>query len=351
MASMQHPAGSPDPAAASNPASEPIPAAESNPAGRSRPDAVHVPVMRDRIVELIAPALQQPGSVFVDCTLGLGGHTAALLDACPQARAVGLDRDPDALATAGERLAGYGDRVVPVLAVYDDITDVLADLGIRRAQGVLADLGLSSLQIDARERGFAYSVDAPLDMRMGQEGPTAADVVNTYSAQQLSRILRRYGEERFADRIARAIVAARESEPFTRSGRLVETIAAAIPAAARHTGGHPAKRTFQALRIEVNRELEALEGMLPAALASLALGGRIAVLAYHSLEDRLVKQTFRNASTSQAPRDLPVVPDELLPTFELLTKGAERPSDEETDNNPRAASARLRAARRIKESR
>lgn len=340
MASTQHPAGTPDPEAA-----------PARSAGRARPDAVHVPVMRDRIVDLLAPALQQPGSVFVDCTLGLGGHTAALLDACPQARAIGLDRDPDALATAGERLAPYGERVTRVRAVYDEIADVLADLGVPRVQGVLADLGLSSLQIDARDRGFAYSVDSPLDMRMGQEGPSAADVVNTYTAPQLSRILRRYGEEKFADRIARAIVAARETEPFTTSPRLVETIAAAIPAAARHTGGHPAKRTFQALRIEVNRELEALEGMLPAAMAALSLDGRIAVLSYHSLEDRLVKQTFRDAVTSRAPRDLPVVPDELLPTFELLTKGAERPSDDETASNPRAASARLRAARRIKESR
>ncbi|WP_411742116.1 16S rRNA (cytosine(1402)-N(4))-methyltransferase RsmH [Raineyella sp. W15-4] len=307
--------------------------------------------MRDRIVALLAPALERPGSVLVDCTLGLGGHTAALLDACPGARVVGLDRDPDALATAGERLARYGDRVTRVRAVYDEIGTVLADLGIARVEAVLADLGLSSLQIDARDRGFAYAVDAPLDMRMGQEGPTAADVVNTYPAPQLARILSRYGEERFAGRIARAIVAAREEAPFITSARLVEVIAGAIPAAARHTGGHPAKRTFQALRIEVNRELEALEGMLPAALDSLAVDGRIAVLAYHSLEDRLVKHALRDVSTSRAPRDLPVVPDELQPTFTLLTKGAERPSDEEIATNPRAASARLRAARRIKESR
>ncbi|QGF24229.1 16S rRNA (cytosine(1402)-N(4))-methyltransferase RsmH [Raineyella fluvialis] len=318
--------------------------------GRARPEAIHLPVMRDRIVELLAPALREPGAVFVDCTLGLGGHTAALLDACPGARAVGLDRDPDALATAGERLAVYGDRVTAVRAVYDEIGEVIGELGIPRVDAVLADLGLSSLQIDARDRGFAYAVDAPLDMRMGQEGPTAADVVNTYGAPQLSRILSRYGEERFADRIARAIVSAREQAPFVTSARLVEVIASAIPAAARHTGGHPAKRTFQALRIEVNRELEALEGMLPAALDSLAVGGRIAVLAYHSLEDRLVKHAFRDASTSRAPRDLPIVPEELQPAFTLLTKGAERPTDDETASNPRAASARLRAAQRIKES-
>lgn len=340
MTSTQDPAGTP---AAGIPA-DPTP-------GRSRPDAVHVPVMRDRIIELLAPALQAPGAVVVDCTLGLGGHTAALLDACPDAQVIGLDRDPDALATAGERLAAYGDRVTLVQAVYDEITDVLADLGRRRVQAVLADLGLSSLQIDARDRGFAYAVDAPLDMRMGQQGPTAADVVNTYERGRLARILQRYGEERFAERIARAIVSARDEEPFSTSARLVETIAAAIPAAARYSGGHPAKRTFQALRIEVNHELEALEGMLPAALDALSLDGRIAVLSYHSLEDRLVKHAFRDACTSRAPRDLPVVPEELQPSFELLTKGAERPSVAETTENPRAASARLRAARRIKESR
>lgn len=319
--------------------------------GAARPDAVHVPVMRDRILHLLTPALTEPGSVFVDCTLGLAGHAAAVLEACPRARLVGLDRDPDALATAAHHLAPFGDRVHTVRAVYDDLPEVLAELGIGQVAAVLADLGLSSLQIDARERGFAYAVDAPLDMRMGQSGPTAADVVNTYSAQDLARIIRTFGEDRFADRIARAIVRERETVPFTHSARLVDTIASAIPAAARHSGGHPAKRTFQALRIEVNAELEALEGLLPPALDALQVGGRIAVLSYHSLEDRLVKNSLREAATSAAPRDLPVVPEELQPTFELLTRGAEKPAAQEVEANPRAASARLRAAQRIRAGR
>ena len=320
-------------------------------AGTAGDVAVHVPVMRDRITELLAPALSAPGAVVVDCTLGLAGHASALLEACPETVLLGIDRDPDALAEAGRRLSRFGDRVHLVRAVYDELPDVLDEMGLHRVQAVLADLGLSSLQIDRRERGFAYSVDAPLDMRMGQDaGRTAADVVNTYPASELVRILRTYGEERFADRIARRIVAAREQAPFTTSARLVQVLSEAIPAASRATGGHPAKRTFQALRIEVNAELEALEGLLPAALDALAVGGRIAVLAYHSLEDRLVKNAFRAASSDNAPRDLPVVPERYRASFRLLTRGAERPDDIEQHHNPRAASARLRAAERLKEA-
>ena len=224
---------------------------------------IHVPVMAARIVELLRPALDAPASVFVDCTLGMAGHSVAVLDAAPSARLVGIDRDADALALARERLASFSDRVTLVQAVYDELPDVLDDLGLPRVHAILADLGLSSLQIDRRERGFAYAVDAPLDMRMdASAGPTAADVLNTYSAAELTRILRTYGEERFSDRIARALVRERAATPFTTSARMVQVISDAIPAAARHTGGHPAKRTFQALRIEVNRELEALEGLL-----------------------------------------------------------------------------------------
>ncbi|WP_328823791.1 16S rRNA (cytosine(1402)-N(4))-methyltransferase RsmH [Microlunatus kandeliicorticis] len=331
-------------------------------------EPVHVPVMVERIVALLAPALHpqpdrhtRPASgeasgeasrfTVVDGTLGLGGHAEALLEACPEARLIGIDRDPQALDLAGRRLSRFEDRVTLVHAVYDELADVLDRLGVRRVQAVLLDLGLSSLQIDRTERGFAYATDAPLDMRMdGTQGITAAEVVNSYDAAKLRRILSRYGEERFADRIARRIVAERASRPFTTSGRLVEVIAAAIPAAARHTGGHPAKRTFQALRIEVNRELDALARVLPDAVTALAVGGRIAVLAYHSLEDRLVKQTFRDGATDRAPRDLPVVPPELRPQLELLTRGAERPDATEAGRNPRAASARLRAAVRIAEA-
>ncbi|WP_232548585.1 16S rRNA (cytosine(1402)-N(4))-methyltransferase RsmH [Propioniciclava soli] len=309
----------------------------------------HVPVMLDRIVALLAPALAS-GGTYVDGTLGLAGHAVAVLDACPQARLVGIDRDPDALEVAGERLARFGDRVTLVRAVYDELPDVLDDLGTPRVEAILADLGLSSLQIDRADRGFAYAVDAPLDMRMGQgEGLSAADVVNTYDAAALTRILRTYGEERFADRIARRIVTARAEEPFTTSARLVQVLSDAIPAAARASGGHPAKRTFQALRIEVNGELDALAGLLPAALAALAPGGRLAVLAYHSLEDRLVKQSFAHATTDTAPRGLPVVPPEHRAKFRQLTRGAERPDAAECATNPRAASARLRATERLKE--
>lgn len=312
---------------------------------------VHDPVMVDRIVELLRPALDRPNAVIVDGTLGLGGHSKALLTANPNARLIGIDRDPQALEIAEQRLAEFGDRVETVAAVYDELPQVLADLEVRNVAVILLDLGLSSLQIDREERGFSYRSDAPLDMRMSPtDAATAADIVNGYSARDLTKILRSYGDERFADRIARAIVAAREIEPFTTSARLVETISDAIPVAARHSGGHPAKRTFQALRIEVNRELVALAGVLPAALSALQVGGRIAVLAYHSGEDRLVKRSFAELASDRAPRGLPVVPAELRAELELVTRGAERPTEAEVQQNPRAASARLRVAQRIREA-
>ncbi len=314
----------------------------------------HDPVMIEEIIAALSPALHSdpaaPPPVLVDGTLGLGGHSEALLTACPQARLIGLDRDPEALRLAGERLARFGDRVRLVEAVYDELPDVLADLGTPRVQAILLDLGVSSMQIDDTDRGFAYAHDAPLDMRMGRQELTAAEILNTYTRADLARILRRYGEERFADRIAGRIVAEREREPFTRSGRLVQLLYDAIPAATRKTGGHPAKRTFQALRIEVNEELASLEALLPAAVAALAPGGRIAVLAYHSLEDRLVKQVLAAGSTSRAPRDMPVVPPGFGPELRLLTRGADRPSEREAEANPRAASARLRVAERIEDS-
>jgi 16S rRNA (cytosine1402-N4)-methyltransferase len=312
---------------------------------------VHVPVLLDRVRELLAPALGGPAAVLVDATLGLGGHAAALLEAHPLLRLVGIDRDPEALARSGERLAPYAERITLVHAVYDELPRVLADLGIERVAGVLLDLGVSSLQLDRVTRGFSYAVDAPLDMRMDPTtGRTAADVVNGYSAAELTRILREYGEERFAGRVAAAIVRERARRPLTSSARLVEIVRDAIPAATRRTGGNPAKRTFQALRIEVNGELETLRRTLPAAIAAVAVGGRIVVLAYHSLEDRMVKRAFAAAATSTAPPGLPVLLPEHEPRLRLLTRGAEEASPAEIARNPRARSVRLRAAERIREA-
>jgi 16S rRNA (cytosine1402-N4)-methyltransferase len=309
----------------------------------------HVPVLLDRVVELLAPALQSPGSVVVDATIGLGGHAEALLRRCPQVRLIGLDRDPEALERARERLAPYSDRSAAVHAVYDELPTVLAEFALARVHGVLFDLGVSSLQLDQTVRGFAYAQDAPLDMRMDPTaGPTAADVLNTYAAADLTRLLREYGEERFARSVAAAVVRERQRTPFTTSARLVELLRRTIPAPSQRTGGHPAKRTFQALRIEVNGELAALERALPAALDALDVGGRIVVLSYHSLEDRIVKRALNARATSAAPPDLPVVLPEHRPQLRLLTRGAEVPSPAEIDANPRAASARLRAAERIR---
>ena len=310
----------------------------------------HVPVMLPRVLELFEPALRDRSAVLVDATLGLGGHSAALLAAHPRLTLVGLDRDPQALELAGRRLTAHAGRTHLVHAVYDRIAEVLAELGLPRVDGILFDLGVSSLQLDAAGRGFSYSRDADLDMRMDPTtGPTAAEVLNTYPVPELTRILREYGEERFAGRIASAVARRRQQEPFTRSADLVELLYAAVPAASRRTGGHPAKRTFQALRIEVNRELEALRTALPAALDSLAVGGRVVVLAYHSLEDRMVKREFTARATSRTPVDLPVELPGHGPELRLLTRGAEVATDDEIEQNPRAASVRCRAAERIRE--
>lgn len=309
----------------------------------------HVPVLRDRCVELLAPALAVPGAVVVDATVGLGGHSEAILTGCPEARLVGIDRDPQALDLAGRRLAGFGERVRLVHAVYDELPRVLRELHIAAVRGVLMDLGVSSLQLDERGRGFAYATDAPLDMRMDpSRGITAAEVLNTYDVADLTRILRDYGEERFAQRIARAVVAERAKAPFTTSARLVDLVRDAVPAPARRTGGHPAKRTFQALRMEVNGELEVLERAVPRAVDALEVGGRIAVLAYHSLEDRVVKRTFAARARSTTPPGLPVELPGHAPELRLLTRGAEQPDAAEKAANPRAASARLRAVERVR---
>ena len=309
----------------------------------------HAPVLLDRVVALLAPALDHDGAVLVDATLGLGGHSEAVLAQCTLARVVGIDRDPDALALAGERLAPYGDRFTAVHAVYDELPEVIADLGLDAVDGVLFDLGVSSLQLDVADRGFAYRTDAPLDMRMdGTSGPTAADVLNTYSAGELARVLKEYGEERFARQIARAVVKDREAAPFTTSARLVELLYDVIPAPARRTGGHPAKRTFQALRMEVNDELAVLRRAIPAAIDAVAVHGRVVVESYHSLEDRLVKQAFTAVTRSDVPVDLPFVPEGHEPPFRTLTRGAEQADAAEVEQNPRAASVRLRAVERVR---
>jgi 16S rRNA (cytosine1402-N4)-methyltransferase len=308
----------------------------------------HAPVLLDRVVALLRPALDRPGAVLVDCTLGLGGHTEAVLERCEQARVIGIDRDPAALALAGERLRPFGDRFAPVHAVYDEIADVLADQGLESVGAVLFDLGVSSMQLDVRERGFAYAEDAPLDMRMDDTGGiTAAEVLNTYSVAELTRVLRDYGEEKFARKIARAIVRERETEPFTTSARLVELLYAEIPAPARRTGGHPAKRTFQALRMEVNDELAVLHRAVPAAIAAVNVGGRVVVESYHSLEDRLVKRAFTAATRLDVPDDLPFIPEGSEPAFRNVTRGAEQADEHEIEQNPRAASVRLRALERV----
>ena len=316
----------------------------------SRPS--HDPVLLDRVVALLEPALDHEGAVLVDATLGLGGHTEAVLARCSLARVVGIDRDPRALEMARERLAPYGDRFTAVHAVYDEIPEVLAQLGLDDVQGVFFDLGVSSMQLDVAERGFAYAVDAPLDMRMDggpdDERPTAADVLNTYSAGELTRVLRDYGEEKFARKIAGAVVRRRETQPFTTSAALVELLYDEIPAPARRTGGHPAKRTFQALRMEVNDELAVLRRAIPAAIEAISVGGRVVVESYHSLEDRLVKQAFVAVTRSEVPPDLPFVPEGSEPALRLVTRGAEKADATETATNPRAASVRLRAVERVR---
>jgi 16S rRNA (cytosine1402-N4)-methyltransferase len=310
----------------------------------------HVPVLLERCVGLLAPALTGPDDVVVDCTLGMGGHAEALLAQTP-ARLIGLDRDPEALRRSGARLAPFGERVTLVHAVYDALPSVLADLGLDRVQGILFDLGVSSLQLDEADRGFAYAQDAPLDMRMDPTtGRSAADVVNTYDGRSLARVLREYGDERFASRIADAIVRERGKEPFTHTARLAELVRASIPAATRRTGGHPAKRTFQALRIEVNDELEVLKRAIPGALSALAVGGRVVVMSYQSLEDKIVKSALVAGAASDVPLDLPFVPEGSSPELRLLVRGSEKAGADEIARNPRAQSVRLRAAERMRDA-
>ena len=305
----------------------------------------HLPVLTDRVVELLAPA--GPG-LLVDATVGLGGHAEALLRAVPEFQLVGLDRDPQALARAGERLQPFSDRVQLVEETFDRLPLVLRRLGLGAPVAVLADIGCSSLQLDSAERGFSFATDGPLDMRMGGTGPTAADLLQQSEWEELVRILRDYGEERRARAIARAIVRRREHEPLRTTAQLSRLVQDVMGGRERRI--HPATRTFQALRIAVNDELGQLERFLEPAIRSLKSGGRIAVISFHSLEDRIVKHSLRRlAGRCTCPPDFPVCRCNPQRVVEVLTSSPVRPDEEEIDRNPRARSARLRAALKRRE--
>lgn len=311
--------------------------------------AEHLSVMLDRCVALLSPAIQRSENpVVVDATLGLGGHAEALLKKFPQLVVIGIDRDRDALTLASSRLAQFGGRFKVFHAVYDEILEVIEKSGFTKVNGILFDLGVSSMQVDEIERGFSYSQDAPLDMRMDRgQGRTAADIINNCSRDELIEILRNYGEEKFAPRIVDAIIRERTTMPFNSTAHLAALVKENIPAATRRTGGNPAKRTFQALRIAVNDELGALTRALPASLAALIVGGRLVVMSFQSLEDRIVKEFFVKATTSGTPRGLPVELPELAAKFALVVKSSETATEVEINDNPRSQSVRLRAIERV----
>lgn len=310
---------------------------------------IHRSVLRDRCVALLTPSIEKSADpIVVDATLGMGGHSEALLESFANLRIVGLDRDKEALAIASHRLERWSDRIDVVHAVYDQIPEVLSELGINGVDGILFDLGVSSLQLDEVERGFSYAHSAPLDMRMDKSaGLTAADVLETYEKSQLIRILKVYGEEKFANRIAENIIKARAVGGLKSTTDLAELVKASIPAPARRIGGNPAKRTFQAIRIEVNQELEILQRALPKALNAIKVGGRVVVMSFQSLEDRIVKEVFQDAATSKSPRNLPIELPEFAAKFSLVTRSSETPSQSELAENPRSASVRLRAIERV----
>ena len=312
-------------------------------------ESLHEPVMLERTLELLAPALASDKAVLVDCTLGLGGHSEAFLKAFENLTVIGIDRDLVALDLAAKRLEGFGSRVNYFHGTYEQIPEALAEFGFSEASAILMDLGVSSMQIDSPDRGFAYSFDAPLDMRMdASSGQTAAELLATESEQELARIFKEYGEERFAKKIASEIVEIRGKSPITSSKQLASIISDVVPFIPGKSSGHPAKRVFQALRIAVNQELEILESAIPAAIDSLEVGGRLLVLAYHSLEDRIVKQAIVKASTSSAPIELPFELPEHAPVLKLVIKGAEQATLQEIAANPRSASVRLRVAEKIR---
>ncbi len=309
---------------------------------------LHRPVMLDRCLELLRPGIVGNSPVVVDATLGLGGHTEALLIEHPNLTVIGFDRDPVALELASERLSRFGSRFHGALATYDKFADVLNELSIQRIQGALFDLGVSSMQLDQPKRGFAYAQDAPLDMRMDQSrGLSAAEVLADASESELIAIFRDLGEERFAPAIARAIVKQRTIQAITTSVQLNAIVERVVPKAPGKQSGHPAKRVYQALRIFVNDELAILTDAIPQAIDALATGARIVVMSYHSLEDAIVKSAFQKAATSSTPIELPVELPGSGPRIRVITKGVERATEIELTQNPRAASARLRAAEKL----
>lgn len=305
--------------------------------------------MRDRCVDLLAPSiLAHENPIVLDGTLGLGGHTEALLERFANLTVIGIDRDTQALEKARIRLAPFGDRFKSAHAVFDQLSDVIESFGYSKINGALFDLGVSSMQLDEGDRGFSYSHDAPLDMRMDQSrGITAAEIVNTYQPGELVRILRLYGEEKFATRIVENIVKRRAVAPMNSTVELATLVKESIPAATRRTGGNPAKRTFQALRISVNDELGAIERAIPAALDRIVIGGRVVVMSFQSLEDRIIKEKFADASTSKSPRELPIELPEYAAKFKLVFNSSEKPTEVEIAENSRAASVRLRAIERV----
>ncbi len=309
---------------------------------------LHSPVMLQRCLDLLQPGFNVSKPVAIDCTLGLGGHTEALLTQNPTLTVIGIDRDPSAIALASERLEQFGERFIPVLAVYDEIESILERLEIPAVHGILMDLGVSSMQLDLADRGFSYAQDAELDMRMDQtRGKTAADLIATMDEAELARIFRRYGEERFAGPIARRIVRERSIAPITTSTQLNKIVVDVVPVAPGKTNGHPAKRIYQALRIAVNDELGVLEDAMPQAIDALAVGGRLVVMSYHSLEDGIVKDALQAAATSSTPVDMPVELPGTAPVLKIITRGVERATEIELEKNPRSASARLRAAEKL----
>jgi 16S rRNA (cytosine1402-N4)-methyltransferase len=309
----------------------------------------HISVMRDTCVELLTPAINKSETpVVVDATLGLGGHSEALLESNPNLVLIGIDRDLDAIVKAKNRLAKFENRVKLNHAIFDEISEVVNSFGFEKVDGILFDLGVSSMQLDQSDRGFSYSQDAPLDMRMDRStGITASEIINTYAPGELVRILRTYGEEKFATRIVENIVKERAKAPLNSTAQLATLVKESIPAATRRTGGNPAKRTFQALRIETNDELGAVNRAIPQALELLKVGGRLVVMSFQSLEDRIVKEIFTQATKSGTPRDLPIDLPEFAAKFALVVRGSVLPSEAEIAANSRAQSVRLRAIERL----